>query len=84
MLKYKELVGGNENSDLIITLSKALKAEKERSALLEQEIKDLQQNGGTDKSSPDKGKTSQPNLTSPEKTTEPKKDSNVFSLPKEN
>lgn len=84
LLKYKELVGGNENSDLIITLSKALKAEKERSALLEQEIKDLQQNGGTDKSSPDKGKTSQPNLTSPEKTTEPKKDSNVFSLPKEN
>lgn len=28
LLKYKELVAGNENSDLIITLSKAVKNEK--------------------------------------------------------
>jgi len=35
--KYKELVAGNENSDLIITLSKSLKAEKERNEELEAE-----------------------------------------------
>lgn len=38
MLRYKELVAGNENSDLIITLSKNLKSEKEKNKLLTDSI----------------------------------------------
>ncbi|MBL0341928.1 MAG: hypothetical protein IPP71_13920 [Bacteroidetes bacterium] len=84
LLKYKELVGGNENGDLVITLSKTLKAEKEKNTLLEQEIKTLRQNGGGNKTTPDKNGTNpvKPEGETPTKTAEPKKDSNAFSLPK--
>lgn len=80
LLKYKELVGGNENGDLVITLSKTLKAEKEKNARLEEEIKQLK---GTGKSTPVKnGSSGEKPGGTPENSTEPKKDSNVYSLPK--
>lgn len=41
LAKYKEMTGGNENGDVIITLSKALKAEKEKNLKLEEEIRKL-------------------------------------------
>lgn len=41
LLKYKELVAGNENSDLIISLSKNLKNEKATSELLRKQNKEL-------------------------------------------
>ena len=41
LLKYKEMTGGNENSDALITLSKALKSEKEKNLKLEEEIRKL-------------------------------------------
>jgi outer membrane murein-binding lipoprotein Lpp len=39
LIKFKELAGGNENTDLIISLSKSLKAEKELNEKLKKEIK---------------------------------------------
>lgn len=80
LLKYKEMVGGNENADLVITLSKAVKAEKEKNAQLESENKELREKLGLPKSAPGT-KPSKPNGTT---TTPPKKDQNVFSLPKDN
>ncbi len=41
LAKYKEMTGGNENGDVVITLSKALKAEKEKNLKLEEEIRKL-------------------------------------------
>src|SRR5205085_848305 len=41
LLKYKDLVAGNENSDLIITLSQSLKAEKANTELLKKKNKEL-------------------------------------------
>ncbi|MEO5571715.1 MAG: hypothetical protein ABIT08_13535 [Bacteroidia bacterium] len=41
LLKYKEMVAGNENSDLIISLSKTVKAEKEENELLRKQNKAL-------------------------------------------
>ena len=41
LLKYKEMTGGNENSDALITLSKALKSETEKNLKLEEEIRKL-------------------------------------------
>jgi hypothetical protein len=41
LLKYKEMAGGNENGDLVISLSKALKAEKEKTMKLEEELRKL-------------------------------------------
>ncbi|MFM7078600.1 MAG: hypothetical protein ACKOYC_02290 [Bacteroidota bacterium] len=41
LLKYKEMAGGNENVDLVISLSKALKAEKEKTLKLEEELRKL-------------------------------------------
>ncbi|HKR05494.1 MAG TPA: hypothetical protein VJY62_12740 [Bacteroidia bacterium] len=41
LLKYKEMVAGNENSDLIITLSKTVKTEKEANELLRKQNKEL-------------------------------------------
>lgn len=80
LLKYKELVGGNEDGDLVITLSKTLKAEKEKNARLEEEIKQLKGNG---KSSPAKnGSAGDKPVGNSDNTPEPKKDSNVYSLPK--
>ncbi len=39
LMKFKELAGGNENTDLIISLSKNLKAEKELNEKLKKELK---------------------------------------------
>lgn len=41
LMKYKEMVAGNENSDLIISLSKTLKSEKAANELLRQQNKEL-------------------------------------------
>lgn len=41
LMKYKDMVAGNENSDLIITLSKTVKAEKENNELLRKQNKAL-------------------------------------------
>ena len=41
LLKYKEMVAGNENSDLIISLSKNLKSEKEQNEILQKQNKEL-------------------------------------------
>jgi hypothetical protein len=41
LMKYKEMVAGNENSDLIISLSKSLKKEKEANELLKKQNKEL-------------------------------------------
>lgn len=41
LLKYKEMVAGNENSDLIISLSKTVKTEKETNEQLRKENKTL-------------------------------------------
>jgi hypothetical protein len=41
LMKYKEMVAGNENSDLIITLSKTVKTEKENNELLRKQNKAL-------------------------------------------
>lgn len=41
LAKYKEMTGGNENNDVVITLSKALKAEKEKNMKLEEELRKL-------------------------------------------
>jgi len=41
LMKYKELVAGNENSDLIITLSKTVKSEKEANEELRRINKEL-------------------------------------------
>ncbi len=41
LLRYKEMVAGNENSDLIISLSKSLKTEKELNEKLKRENKML-------------------------------------------
>ncbi|HMT29079.1 MAG TPA: hypothetical protein PKD91_07355, partial [Bacteroidia bacterium] len=81
LLKYKELVGSNGNGDLVITLSKTLKAEKEKNALLEQEIRELKSGGSTTKSTPEKG-ANKTESTPHNPSSEPKKDPNVFSLPK--
>lgn len=40
--KYREIVEGNENKDLVLTLSKSLKAEMEKNKLLSDSIKTLQ------------------------------------------
>jgi hypothetical protein len=41
LLKYKEMVAGNENSDLVISLSKALKTEKESNEMMIKQNKAL-------------------------------------------
>jgi regulator of replication initiation timing len=82
LLKYKEMVGGNENADLVITLSKAVKAEKEKSTQLEQENKELREKLGLPKTNGTK--PAKPNSGSGTTPPAPKKEPNVFSLPKDN
>lgn len=82
LLKYKEMVAGNENSDLIITLSKTLKAEKEKNKLLSDSLVAL-------KAEINKPKP-QPKVYKPAGTTGAKKDSTAsqnksqFVLPGDN
>jgi hypothetical protein len=73
LLKYKEMVGANGSGDLVITLSRSLKAEKEKNAQLEKELKELREQ----KSAPPKQ-----NGTKPQGTKEPAP--GTISLPVEN
>jgi hypothetical protein len=81
LLKYKELVGGNENADLIITLSRALKAEKEKNTQLQKELQDLKSNNPSPKSNP---KGSVKPVVTPQKDVPGNTQGNngTFSLPK--
>ena len=81
LLKYKELVGGNENADLIITLSRALKAEKEKNTQLQKELQDLKSNNPSPKSNP---KGSVKPVVTPQKDEPGNTQGNngTFSLPK--
>ncbi|HNQ13261.1 MAG TPA: hypothetical protein PKM16_08665 [Bacteroidia bacterium] len=54
LMKYKTIVAGNENSDLIISLSKSLKTEREENIRLNELLK---QNGIQDKKSNNSEKT---------------------------
>jgi len=74
LLKYKEMVSGNDNGDLVINLSKNLKAEKLKNEELSKQI-NLLKNG-----------KELPKSTSPtnEKPEETKKSDGGFVLPKEN
>lgn len=80
LTKYKDMVAGNENSDLIITLSKNLKSEKEKTQLLTDSIASLKvelQKSKTKPTTPKTNGTTQTTPPAPKKTTE-------FTLPKEN
>ncbi len=83
LMKYKELAGGNENADLIIVLSKSLKAEKEKNTRLEQELKDLKAKNGNDKSSPKGSVKTKPDTGSTGTNENTKKESNIFKLPED-
>lgn len=80
LLRYKEMVAGNENSDLIISLSKSLKAEKELNEKLMKENKAL-----TDSLNVVKQQKKLPDAKEPgnESADKPKQSGN-FSLPVEN
>jgi uncharacterized small protein (DUF1192 family) len=59
LLKYKEMVAGNENADLVISLSKAMKTEKEKNkvltdslAMLKNEVYRLKANGNKNSTAP--------------------------------
>ena len=80
LLKYKDMVAGNENSDLIITLSKNLKSEKEKTQLLTDSIASLKaelQKAKTKPITPKQISTTQTTPPAPKQNTE-------FTLPKEN
>ena len=84
LMKYKELAGGNENADLIIVLSKSLKAEKEKNTQLEQEIKELKAKNGTEKTTPKSPvKTTKPDTGSSGTNENTKKETNIFKLPED-
>lgn len=80
LLKYKDMVAGNENSDLIITLSKNLKSEKEKTQLLTDSIASLKtelQKAKTKPTAPKQNGTTHTTPPTPKQNTE-------FTLPKEN
>lgn len=80
LLKYKDMVAGNENSDLIITLSKNFKSEKEKTQLLTDSIASLKaelQKAKTKPITPKQIGTTQTTPPAPKQNTE-------FTLPKEN
>lgn len=80
LLKYKDMVAGNENSDLIITLSKNLRSEKEKTQLLTDSIASLKaelQKAKTKPITPKQIGTTQTTPPAPKQNTE-------FTLPKEN
>lgn len=74
--KYKEMVGANGSGDLVITLSKALKTEKEKTAAFEKQIQELKQQ----KAEPGK-KPAPPEGSKPEKKEAPQ---GTIILPDEN
>lgn len=75
LLKYKEMVAGNENSDLIITLSKSVKAEKEKNKQLSDSLQILKTELMKQKGA---------KATAPIEKNEPQKVNTEFTLPKEN
>lgn len=80
LLKYKDMVAGNENSDLIITLSKNLKSEKEKTELLNDSIASLKAEllrARTKAPAPKPNGTTQTTPPAPKQNTE-------FVLPKDN
>jgi hypothetical protein len=77
LLKYKDLVAGNENSDLIITLSKSVKTEKEKNQQLSDSLKVL-------KAELAKAKNQKQNSAEEKKETKEQKPNTEFTLPKEN
>lgn len=77
LLKYKNLVAGNENSDLIITLSKSVKAEKEKNQQLSDSLKTL-------KAELAKARNSKPTTVEEKKEPKEQKQNTEFTLPKEN
>ena len=77
LLKYKNLVAGNENSDLIITLSKSVKAEKEKNQQLSDSLKTL-------KAELAKARNSKPTTVEEKKEPKEQKPNTEFTLPKEN
>ncbi len=77
LLKYKNLVAGNENSDLIITLSKSVKAEKEKNQQLSDSLKIL-------KAELAKARNSKPTTVEEKKEPKEQKQNTEFTLPKEN
>jgi hypothetical protein len=81
LLKYKELVGGNENADLIITLSRALKAEKEKNTQLQKEIQELKNNNTSPKSNP-KGSVKPADNPQKDQSGNTQGNNGTFSLPK--
>lgn len=83
LLKYKELVAGNENSDLIISLSKSLKNEREANELLKQQNKTLADSLSAISKGQKSGKSNgQQEIKNTEKT-QPANDGKSFALPKE-
>jgi hypothetical protein len=78
---YKDMIG-NKDGDVIINLSKALKAEKEKNQKLEQELKLYKEKTGSTKSSTKTGSDDILNENPKDNREEPKKDPNVFSLPR--
>ncbi len=84
LLKFKELAGGNENSDIIIALSKNLKAEKEKNTILEEEIRKLKEKNGNEKTIPSKNKTTKTEPTGTQEENDSSKKEPVFKLPDEN
>lgn len=73
--KYKEMVVGNDNGDLVINLSKSLKAEKEKNNVLQQINQKLEEELNALKSQ------NKPQQIQQENKSEPKKAEN-FTLPK--
>ena len=83
---YKDMIG-NKDGDVIINLSKALKAEKEKNQKLEQELKLYKEKSGSTKTGSTKssiktGSDDILNENQKDSREEPKKDPNVFSLPR--
>ena len=88
LLKYKDMVAGNENSDLIISLSKSIKTEKEKNKILADSLTLLKTELIKQKTSSKNAKTngspnsnSENNKAPKDSTQQSKKD---FVLPKEN
>ena len=75
LLKYKEMVAGNENSDLIITLSRSVKTEKEKNKQLSDSLQILKTELMKQKGA---------KATAPIEKNEPQKVNTEFTLPKEN
>ncbi len=75
------MVGGNDNGDLVINLSKALKAEKEKNLQLESELKKLRGDGKS--TTPANEPRNNKNGSDSGEKNNNTNGSNVFSLPKD-